>query len=155
MGILICIEVVMRYFFNAPTVWANETTQMIFGAYSVLAGGYLLLEGRHVSVDVLVSKLPERVRNVINIVTSPLIFFFCGMLFYVGGSFAWESLMGLETSQSAWDPPVYPLKLTIPLGALLLILQAIAMVIRNIVALGQEGNNNGEQWQGGMKGGRG
>ncbi|TFG93635.1 MAG: TRAP transporter small permease subunit [Syntrophobacterales bacterium] len=137
MAVLIVAEVVMRYFFNAPTSWNNELTKMIFGAYAVLAGGYVLLCGKHINVDVVFSHFSERVQVILKVVTSPLFFFFCGVLLYYGGSFSWESLTGLETSQSAWDPPVYPVKLMIPLGALLLLLQGIAELIRNVVSFSQ------------------
>lgn len=135
MALLIIIEVVMRYFLNAPTTWCNELTQMIFGAYSVLAGGYVLLCKKHVNADILSSRLPKRVQILIDIITAPLFFFFCGVLLYYGGSYAWESLIALETTRSAWDPPAYPIKLMIPLGALLLLLQGIALLIRNIATL--------------------
>ena len=57
------------------------------------------------------------------------------LLVYYGGSLAWESLSTLEHSQSAWNPPIYPVKLTIPLGAGLLLLQGIAKLIRDILFL--------------------
>ena len=50
------------------------------------------------------------------------------------GSLAWESLAGLEHSHSAWDPPIYPVKLMIPLGAMLLLIQGMAKLIRDITA---------------------
>ncbi len=40
--VLLLVEVILRYFFNSPTVWANELAQMLFGAYAILAGGYIL-----------------------------------------------------------------------------------------------------------------
>jgi TRAP-type mannitol/chloroaromatic compound transport system permease small subunit len=138
MTVLIVIEVVMRYFFNAPTSWNNDLTQMIFGTYAVLAGGFVLMRGGHVNVDILSSHFSPKVQAIIAIVTSPLFFFFCGMLLVYGGSFAWESLSAWETTRSAWDPPAWPVKLMIPLGAILLLLQGIATLIRNIVALFQE-----------------
>jgi len=58
---------------------------------------------------------------------------FCVMMVYYGGSLAWESLSTFERSQSAWNPPIYPVKLTIPLGAGLLLLQGIAKLMRDIL----------------------
>ena len=57
------------------------------------------------------------------------------MLLVYGGQLAWESLSTWEHSQSAWNPPVYPFKLMIPLGALLLLLQGTANLIRDILVL--------------------
>ena len=54
---LLLLEVILRYFFNSPTVWANELAQMLFGAYAILAGGYIMRTGGHVNVDILYSRL--------------------------------------------------------------------------------------------------
>ncbi len=135
MFVLVLSEVVRRYFFNSPTVWANELVQMIFGAYVVLSGGHLLLWGGHVNVDVLYSGFSEKGKAVADIVTSFLFFAFVAMLLIYGGSLALESLMTLERTQSAWNPPAYPIKLMIPLGALLLLLQGLAKLIRDIMTL--------------------
>jgi len=133
--VLLLMEVVLRYFFNSPTVWANELAQMLFGAYAILAGGYILRTGGHVNVDILYSRLPRKTRAALDVVTSSLFFLFCGMLLIYGGSLAWDSLSRFEHSQSAWNPPLYPAKLMIPLAAILLMLQGIAKLIRDIFIL--------------------
>lgn len=130
--LLILLQVILRYVFNAPTVWAGELAQMLFGAYAVLAGGHILRINGHVNVDILYARLSKRTCALIDIFTSILFFLFCGMLLVYGGSMAWDSLSQLETSGSAWDPPVYPLRLTIPLAALLLLIQGLAKLITDI-----------------------
>jgi TRAP-type mannitol/chloroaromatic compound transport system permease small subunit len=57
------------------------------------------------------------------------------MLLVYGGSLAWDSLSRFEHSQSAWNPPLYPAKLAIPIAAVLLMLQGIAKLIRDILIL--------------------
>lgn len=132
MFVLVLSEVVRRYFFNSPTVWANELTQLVFGAYVILSGGFILRWGGHVNVDIFYSTLSDRWKAILDIVTSAVFFLFCGMLFLYGGSLAWESLSNFEHSRSAWNPPLYPFKLCIPLAAALLVLQGIAKLIRDI-----------------------
>jgi TRAP-type mannitol/chloroaromatic compound transport system permease small subunit len=132
---LLFIEVILRYFFNSPTVWANELAQMLFGTYAILGGGYILLIGGHVNVDIVYSRFSVKARAAIDIVTSLLFFLFCGMLLIYGGSLAWDSLSRFEHSQSAWNPPLYPAKLMIPLAAALLILQGITKLIRDFLIL--------------------
>jgi TRAP-type mannitol/chloroaromatic compound transport system permease small subunit len=137
--VLLFIEVILRYFFNSPTVWANELAQMLFGAYAILGGGYILLTGGHVNVDIVYTRFSAKTRAVIDILTSVLFFLFCGMLLIYGGSLAWDSLSRFEHSQSAWNPPLYPAKLMIPLAAALLILQGITKLIRDfMILLGKE-----------------
>ncbi len=132
---LMMMEVVRRYVFNAPTVWAGELTQMLFGAYVILCGGYILASGGHVNVDILYSRLSRRTQAILDIITAVLFFLFCLMLVVNGGSLAWESLSTFERSQSAWNPPIYPIKVMIPVGAGLLLLQGVAKLIRDILIL--------------------
>ena len=132
---LLFMEVILRYFFNSPTVWANEFAQMLFGTYAILGGGDILLTGGHVNVDIIYSRFSVKAKAVIDILTSVLFFLFCGMLLAYGGSLAWDSLARFEHSQSAWNPPLYPAKLMIPLAAALLIAQGIAKLIRDFLTL--------------------
>lgn len=130
---LLLVEVIRRYLLNSPTVWGNELSQMLFGTYVVLSGGYILRWGGHVNVDILYSRLSRKTQAKLDIITSFLFFMFCVMMVYYGSSLAWESLSTFERSQSAWNPPIYPVKLTIPLGAGLLLLQGIAKLMRDIL----------------------
>ena len=51
----------------------------------------------------------------------------------------------METSYSAWNPPIWPIKAMIPLGTLLLLLQGIAKLLQDIlIALGRVPANNAE-----------
>ena len=132
---LLLMEVILRYFFNSPTVWGNELAQMLFGTYAVVSGGYILRTGGHVNVDIIYTRFSTKTKAVLDIITSVLFFLFCGMLLVYGGSLAWDSLSRFEHSQSAWNPPLYPVKLMIPLSAILLIFQGIAKLIRDFLAL--------------------
>ena len=133
--ILILLQVVLRYVFNAPTVWAGELAQMLFGAYAILTGGHIMRIGGHVNVDIIYSRLSTKARAGLDIFTSILFFLFCGMLLIYGGSMAMDSIARLETSGSAWDPPVYPMRLAIPLAAFLLLVQGIAKLVTDICIL--------------------
>ncbi len=132
---LLLMEVILRYFFNSPTVWGNELAQMLFGTYAVVCGGYILRTGGHVNVDIIYARFSTKTKAALDIITSVLFFLFCGMLLVYGGSLAWDSLSRFEHSQSAWNPPLYPVKLMIPLAAILLIVQGIAKLIRDFLAL--------------------
>jgi TRAP-type mannitol/chloroaromatic compound transport system permease small subunit len=118
---LVMIEVIRRYLFNSPTVWGNELTQLIFGVYIVLCGGYVLRWGGHVNVDIWYGRFSIKGRAIIDMITFSLFLMFCGMMLAYGGSLAWESL--------------YPVKLMIPTGAFLLLLQGIAKLVRDILTL--------------------
>ena len=54
------------------------------------------------------------------------------MLLWQGWSLALDSVERMETSHSVWNPPIWPVKLCIPLAALLLLLQGIVRLIADI-----------------------
>ena len=133
--IILMIEVILRYFFNSPTVWGNESTQLMFGSYTILSGGYILIYRGHVNVDLLYSVLSVKKKAFLDILTFPLFLLFVGMIFYFGSSFANESLSTLEHTGSAWNPPLYPFKIAVPLGALMLLLQSFVKLWEDIKIL--------------------
>ncbi|MCF8033648.1 MAG: TRAP transporter small permease subunit [Desulfarculaceae bacterium] len=132
MFVLVIMEVFLRYLFNSPTVWTNELTQLIFGAYIILSGGHILKMGGHVNVDILFSHLSPRGQAILNIITFPVFLAFGGMMLIYGWSLAYESMTIFEHSESAWNPPIYPVKMMIPLGAALLLLQGFVDLRKNI-----------------------
>jgi len=127
--------VYFRYFAGAPKVWTGELTQLLFGIYAVLSGGYIMAHGGHVNVDILYSRLSPRKRAVIDAFTSLLFLVFVGALLYFGSALAWESISFWEHSQSAWDPPIWPVKAAIPIGAVLLLLQGIVKLLQDLMAV--------------------
>ncbi|MFO7738177.1 MAG: TRAP transporter small permease subunit [Desulfatiglandaceae bacterium] len=125
------LEVMLRYLFNAPTIWAHELTVHLFGSYSVLAGAYVLLHHEHISVDIIYSLFSPRVRAMIDSVTYLLFFLFIVLLLRYGIMTAWRAVELRQTvSPSPWGSPIWPLKLTIPVAALLMLAQGLAHFIR-------------------------
>jgi len=125
-------EVVMRYAFNAPTIWAHELNTMLFGGYYILGGAYALYYGAHVNMDLLHRRLPLRTRAIVDLITSILFFLFCIILLWRGFVLAVESVQYLEYSQSMWRPHIYPVKCAVPVAALLILLQGLAKFIRDL-----------------------
>lgn len=141
-AIVVFLEIILRYFFNHPTLWSFETTQFLFIVCTMLSAGHLHLENGHVNVDIISAKLSERTRLITNILTFPFFVLFIGSMVYFGIEFAYDSLIKRETTGSAWDPPVYPIKILLPLGAILLLLQGVVNLIKEIKAYRQRFEHN-------------
>ncbi|MDN3517716.1 TRAP transporter small permease subunit [Aquisalimonas lutea] len=132
---LLFLEVIMRYGVGAPTVWTAELTQMLFGAYAMLAGAYIMAHNAHANVDIFYARFPRRVQAAVDVFTSFLFFAFILVLLTEGYTIAADSVSRLETSHSAWNAPVWPVKLTIPIGAGLLFLEGVVKLIHDILVL--------------------
>ncbi len=138
-SVLVAIEVCLRYVVNRPTMWGMPSAQFIFGIISVLGGGYTLLHGEHVTMDVVYKRFPPRVQRVMDLISGLFFFLFAGTMLWKGTEFAWSSMMSGETYGQLWNPVIYPFKFMIPLGALLILLQGIAKFIRDLQSLGKNG----------------
>lgn len=131
-GIVVLVyEVVARYMFNAPTIWAHGTTQRIFAAYYIISGAYVSLYKNHITMDLLYTRFSLRTKAALDIIQFVFFFIFCCVLLWYGTLYAWSSLIRLEPCNTPFRAPLYPVKIMIPLGALLIILQELANLWRN------------------------
>jgi TRAP-type mannitol/chloroaromatic compound transport system permease small subunit len=142
--VVISFEVTMRYVFGAPTNWGHELMTLLFAIFYVAAGGYAHYYRAHVRVDVFYATRSERTRAILDIITAAPFFLFTIVLFYTSLQFYWSSqtmeagaeIFGLrvpgERSFTDWGPAYYPIKFMMPFGALMLILQGIVWLIRDI-----------------------
>ncbi len=133
--VIIVWEVILRNFFNHPTIWAHEISVMVFAVLTITSGAYTLKEKAHVNMDLFYGSLSVRGKAIADIITFPAFFVFAGILLWLGWDFAMRAVEMKETSISTWHPIIWPVKLMIPLGALLLLLQGTAMFMSNILTL--------------------
>jgi len=124
-------EVVLRYFFNAPTMWAFEMSYMFMGTSFALAIAYALKQRTHVRMDLLYDQLAPRSRAIIDLVgfgllVLPLTLWLTWRL----GWYAQHAYVTLEVSgKSAWNPQVWHFRAALCVGFLVFSLQLIAEVI--------------------------
>jgi TRAP-type mannitol/chloroaromatic compound transport system permease small subunit len=125
-------EVVARYVFNSPTNWVHESMFLMFGMQYMLAGAYAYREDAHVRVDIVYSRLPPRGRAVCDIITSVFFFLFTLTMMVTGWRFASDAISVGERSFTEWGIQYWPVKLMIPIGAALLVLQGFSRLVRDI-----------------------
>jgi TRAP-type mannitol/chloroaromatic compound transport system permease small subunit len=124
-------EVVARYVFNSPTIWAHETSTFFFGAYFMLGAAYCLRHDSMIHVDILCRRLSPRKQAALNVATFVLFVAVCVPLIWMGGKDAAYSWSVREHTNTTWAPALYPLRIVIPVAASLLFLQGIARFIRD------------------------
>lgn len=135
-------EVIMRYVFNMPTVWVHEASFLLLGMQYMLAGGYALLQGAHVRVDVVYNKLPERGRVGMDIFTSVFFFTFAIALTLTSWIFFIDSYNMSEVTVETWGIQHWPVKGMMLLGSILLLLAGISKFIKDImlfIRMGRKG----------------
>jgi TRAP-type C4-dicarboxylate transport system permease small subunit len=129
-------EVISRYVFNAPTVWGMELAVLTFGPYFLLGGPYLLHVGGHVNMDLLHARMSPPLRRAMDIMNQLVVLFFCAVLLYYAVPLVLQSIEYRETTFSAWNPPIWPIKIAVPASLALLGLQSLAELAT--IALGDD-----------------
>ena len=137
-GVLV-FEVFARYGFDAPTMWAYDSTFMLYGSHFMLGAAFTLAKGAHIRTDFFYRMWSDRVQASVDLVIY-LFFFFPGFVFFlwVSVEFAaksWEQSELITTSP--WLPIVYPFKTVIPLTATLLMIQGLSESLKCVEAIKQ------------------
>jgi C4-dicarboxylate transporter DctQ subunit len=109
--VVLVVEVFLRYVFNAPTVWAHETTTFLSAVTFIFGGLYCVARNSHIRVVLIYDVVRSPVRRILDILIS--IACLCASLFFAWA--AWlmalkaiyrpDGSFFLETSGSAWNPP--------------------------------------------------
>jgi len=128
-------EVVSRYAFSAPTMWAFELSYMMMGAIFLLGLSYALLVGRHVSVDFIHQRLPPRVIALIDAVGYALLTCMLTWMLITLAQNAVDAYRSGEASGlSAWNPKIWPYRVVYVAGFALFALQSFAKLLENLLA---------------------
>jgi TRAP-type mannitol/chloroaromatic compound transport system permease small subunit len=135
-------EVLARYVFNSPTNWVHESMFLMFGMQYLLAGAFAYREDQHVRVDVLYTRFSPRGKAIADLVTSIFFFIFAGTMLWTGARFALDAISYDEHSFTEWGVQYWPVKLAIPVGAALILLQGLSKLIKDVlIVFGKRGRN--------------
>lgn len=143
LSILVMVfEVISRYLFNAPTIWAQDSTTALTATGFALGGVYTMQQRGHISITIIYACFPPRIRALLDVFIQGVILFFLCALIYGGVLIAERSWSSMETSGSAWNQPTpVLLKTVLVVGAALMVLQAsvhLLQAIRSLVRGGEE-----------------
>jgi TRAP-type mannitol/chloroaromatic compound transport system permease small subunit len=121
-----------------PTVWANESTIFACCIVYMLAGAWVMLEDKHVRIDVLYGRVSHRRRAMLDCLTYPFFALYIVTVLWASLRVTAESVSVRETTMSPWDPPIYPMKIVMTIGLLLLLVQGTAKLVRDLrIAFGR------------------
>lgn len=130
--VVVSYEIVARYVFRAPTIWAVET--MIYGCalIYVLCSAWVSQDGRHVRIDMLYERLSPRTQAAVDSVSFIAFFLYISFLLWASYKYAYNSTIIFEESDSPWRPPLWPMKISLALGVALILLQGISNWLRDV-----------------------
>ncbi len=125
------IEVVLRYVFNSPTIWVWPLSRQIFGVYILFAGIYAMSKKAHIRIEIINNLLPKRMKQIASLLSILAFSSFMGVLIWQGAWMGQNSLASGETAHGAFRIPLYPLKILIPVAAILFLLEGLYILSKN------------------------
>lgn len=125
-------EVFLRYVVGAPTTWGTELITYIFAGYILLGGGYTLLHRDHVVMDIVYARFSRRGKAILDVLTAGFVIVYCLVLLDQTWIMTYEAWDSGQRAGTDWSPILWPVYATMPVGAALILLQALAKLARDI-----------------------
>jgi TRAP-type mannitol/chloroaromatic compound transport system permease small subunit len=126
-------EVLARYIFDAPTIWAYEVGYMLTGTHFLLGMAYTLQQGQFIRIDIFSQDMSEKTRAFIDLcaysVILPLMMWLMyGLTAYLISGF----LKNERTGQSAMNMAVWPFRVVFLIAFTILALQVYAEFMKSL-----------------------
>ncbi len=131
--LVLVFEVVARWGFNRPTIWAHLTSQMIGGTLVVMGLAYAHVHRKHLRIDIIYRTLSPRVQVILDVCFF-LIFMVPVLYVFLTNSAEWAVqswAMGEVRDESWWYPPAAPFRTVYLLGWCTFTLQCLARFFRD------------------------
>ncbi|MFC6636855.1 TRAP transporter small permease subunit [Sulfitobacter sp. JBTF-M27] len=154
MGILLWSSVSKTFFL--PSLWTLEMAQFVMVGYYVLGGPYSIQMGSNVRMDLLYGGWSDRRKAWFDLITVCfLIFYLCVLIYGAVSSTAYslgywkdapfsflfgvltgaEEIGRMEQSSSAWRPYMWPIKVVMIVGFVLMLLQCLSELFKDLLRL--------------------
>jgi TRAP-type mannitol/chloroaromatic compound transport system permease small subunit len=141
----LCYEVFARYVIGRPTIWSYEVSYMLMAAIFLLGAAYTLAEGGHIRIDFL--KFSPQRQAIVDLIGYLIVFL--PVIFIIAYSSAKQAIYSYQTSEvsdiSPWRPLMWPFRVSIALGFILLSIQGVAETMKKLIRLfdQKDGEKNG------------
>ena len=126
-------EVLARYIFDAPTIWAYEVGYMLTGTHFLLGMAYTLQQGQFIRIDIFSQDMSAKTRALIDLCSYSVILPLMMWLSYGLTAYLISGFIKNERSgQSAMNMVVWPFRVVFLIAFTLLALQVYAEIIKSL-----------------------
>ena len=129
-GMMIGYEVAARYFFNAPTIWAAEISQLLLIWGTFLAMSRALRHRQHIRIEILVNRLGPSASRLSELFSLLFIALLSLIVVWYGWQIAWDSLVRGRSTGTMLNIPNWWTEMVIPVGFGLLFAQCVVELRR-------------------------
>ena len=131
-GLMIGYEVLARYLFNAPTIWAQELSQLLFLWATFLGISRALKRDQHIRISALESFMSESATRRFRLLTLVFISMLCLLVVYYGSTIFWDSFVRGRSTGTMLNIPNWWSQAVIPAGFCILFLQSMVEIARHL-----------------------
>jgi len=143
-GGMITYEVIARYVFTSPTIWAEELSRLAQIWATYLGAAYVLRHRHLIAIDLLTGRLGPRARVAAEGLGLVFIAVFCGVAILYGAGIVAESIRLGRATATMLSTPQWITECAIPVGFAILLLQCLAELARLVA-----GRRSGDGGDGG------
>ncbi len=138
---LILQEVIMRYIFQAPTMWSNDIQLYLSCAGRVIGFGFATMVHSHITMDLFTVNLNFRKSKALELFNY-IVFYIPLMsaLIYITFKRALKTIRFHEQLYSTWRPPLSPIIIFVVGAYVLMMIQVFSEIMKDIVSL-QKGSD--------------
>ena len=129
-GFMLSYEVIARYFFLSPTIWAAELSQISLIYGTLLAMPWALKSRKHIQINLVINKLSKSYKKIINILIMIVLVIFSTYVMVYGFDIFYDSLIRGRTTGSLLNLPSWIAELSVPFCFLLLLIQSLIEIIK-------------------------
>ncbi len=114
---IVCIDLTLRYFFNAPLLWGTEVTEIFLLYITFLGAAWVFKEDGHVVVDVFVGQAKGRRKKVLMVISYFLIAIVSAVLIYYGFYATYDHYKRGVFNPTILETPIALIIMIIPIGS--------------------------------------
>lgn len=129
-GLMIGYEVLARYLFNAPTIWAQELSQLLMLIGTYMGISWAMKYDQHIKITALEAHLPGAAKKWLKAFSLVFIALLCLVALYYGSQIFWDSFERGRSTGTMLNIPNWWSEIVIPAGFGVLLLQVMCELIR-------------------------
>lgn len=137
-GLMLAVVLVgtfWRYVLNSPILWTEEAARYLMIWMALVAASISMKRREHVSMQLLVSRLPRKARFVINFLTNSIMLYFLYVLTREGLAMALGARS--QVSPALGISMFWPV-LSVPASGFMMLLQLVLVMVIDICNAGRE-----------------
>ncbi len=135
-GAFLIWEVGGRYFFNAPTKWASELSEicLLWGVF--LGLGRTLHFRENITIEVVYDRLAPNWQRTLDVLSLAFVFVFFVFVARYGFELAWDSVKAGTTTGTMVDIPSWWEEAAVPVGCTWAAVQTLVEIVRSVTGRG-------------------